>query len=124
MTDLTRPLRRATAAKAKDGAALVVKLTNSDVTILPKGTRTGRKITWAELYELLGAELDLEQQWITSVKLRGVPLVAKPTAFGVTVAEKGDGHGYTLPWMALYELGGKLKALEDLREKRHARGRK
>jgi hypothetical protein len=58
---------------------------------------------------------------LTAAKVRGVPLVAECTPHEVTLREFGSRRGYSVPWAAIYELGGKLKAREDEREKRAGR---
>jgi hypothetical protein len=54
----------------------------------------------------------------TAAKIRGNPLVVELTPFDVTIREKGTQRGYTVPWMAVYELGTRLKAREDERERK------
>ena len=55
---------------------------------------------------------------VTAAKVRGVALVVKLTPFDVTIRELGSRRGYTVPWAAIYDLGGRLKAREDERNKR------
>jgi hypothetical protein len=55
---------------------------------------------------------------VTGAKDRGVPLVARMTPFDVTLTPLGSRSGYTVPWAAIYDLGGKLAAREQERERR------
>lgn len=54
----------------------------------------------------------------TSASYRGRALVVDLDPIGVTIRESGRRRGYWVPWLAVYQLGGKLEAREAVALKR------
>lgn len=70
------------------------------------------------------AERKTRMQAETSARYRNRPLVVLLNGHELFIREKGRRTAFAVPFLAVYELGMKLAALERRREKAEARRRK